>query len=1013
MNDTSTREAGQIFTRKILFCRYIIVLALSLALADSAFALNYNTPPILTTLWTHPHVGAPVPFSFVGTTRTGYDTIRFNDFTHITLNVRPGQRVGRLPYLMWQNVEFGDDALTTNMTVSIVGGSSTYGADLSTGYTRTLELGMLNLNHVDATIESGVTLKFAASTNGINLKSSSMTFGSSGATAVSYAPLTITSISGDNEFIHWAGVIDTQSTQINVSPGSSLKFTDSGDRSPPYFSDRLYFRYDVVGLVDNATMEFNSSNVYFNSSQFQFTNNSSLNITGYFGSRAQFKYLSVTNSQINQELNTRLQVDRTLTLQGVAITMDSGATIDANMLSVTGDSTITGAPYGRNQPTNSIVTPSTLNVTASQTLTQDGAYLVAGEVWLEADAVVNVTNSGRASFYRLWCYGDNVINVSTNSTLAIVPQGGQFGGFANDRILRDVTFNIDASSILHIHAQSHLEATDNVSTQTIFNNAGQIWVHGVLGGQGTINGTGSIEMFQGSALAPGYNYSGGGIHTMAFENSLDFVPGSTYQVDLGISGGAPINDKIEYIDQNMNIADISSIEVNVTGSPGATALHGKSFTIIASRDAASTGTIVRGSSDPTILEGATVPALIDFTITDDNTNGHTDVTLNAAKQGATLLLTHPSVTTPNTAQTASLLVHAANTGNTAVQTHLNTLQNSQVTSHFNSVHAEPYSSYMTVSLEQIDLVRDSVMSRGSSPETFSPGKSHINRDVEGGKRTWVNVLYVDGDVDGDQHLGGFDYKLTSAIVGQDLVSLNNATFGAYFSGGTQRMDEHDIANQNLKGTVYHLGMYSHTDTAKGWSIRSIAGYSYGDHESTRRVSLGSHSSSVDADYDSHAVYVGIEAGVPWIDKPSFKLAPEVGGGYSYYTQSAFKESGDPALGLRVDKASAQSITTYVGLNAQGAPIFGTSNIRPQAFVRYEHDWFANANDKHSIDAALISNPNHKQKFVGRNRGAHAGMIGLGVVSDISSALQISGGVVYSVTTHGNELGFGLNLTFKW
>jgi hypothetical protein len=41
------------------------------------------------------------------------------------------------------------------------------------------------------------------------------------------------------------------------------------------------------------------------------------------------------------------------------------------------------------------------------------------------------------------------------------------------------------------------------------------------------------------------------------------------------------------------------------------------------------------------------------------------------------------------------------------------------------------------------------------------------------------------------------------------------------------------------------------------------------------------------------------------------------------------------------------------------------------------------------------------------------LVGLGLESDISSALQVQGGFVYAEHSHGSEWGAGLNLRYYW
>ena len=79
----------------------------------------------------------------------------------------------------------------------------------------------------------------------------------------------------------------------------------------------------------------------------------------------------------------------------------------------------------------------------------------------------------------------------------------------------------------------------------------------------------------------------------------------------------------------------------------------------------------------------------------------------------------------------------------------------------------------------------------------------------------------------------------------------------------------------------------------------------------------------------------------------------------------------------------------------------------------EYDLYADDNNEHDIDAALVSHPDYKQSFVGQNRGEHAVTGGLGLGSDLTSALQIRGRLQYTEHSHGSEWGAGLNMQYFW
>lgn len=1006
VNSTYKKCFGGWTSRISKYVIVLIVLVLNFIFVNNAFAVICTSGTTCTTNTQWGFVGNNSVFRPLATNKSGFDTIQFTNLTDIKIQITSGQTVGRLPYLIWQNVEFGDPSLTSNMTVNFLGGSDAT-IDLGTGHTRTLELGILNLDHVDATIENGVTLNFAASSNGINLESSSMTFEGQGARAVSSAPFTITSISGDNEFKKWYGQIRSQSTTIDVQSGSTLLFDACVNNLQPYSipaDQRLYFSSPVTGTVNNATMTFNYSDVYFNSSAFNFMN-SALALTGS-DSKVEFEKVSFDTSTMTLGNNTTVTASE-MTLADTTITLNAGARVNSDIVLVTHATTLAGSDY-----TGTGLYANLFDIKANVTFNQDGSRVnVTDWFWMRSGAKLNVDGSDAWFFAEeVRAFGNNIINITNGGWFTLT------GGIHS--LENFVTFNVAATSKLIVASGADLRLGLPGINHTRINNDGAMQLYGILSDSGTIAGSGAVIVYSIGQIAPGRNFSTSTerIGTIVFENSVIFESGSSgsqYYAHIDVTGGTETNDLVQYDDNDFDITNLSNIAVQTASAKTADELNGKSFRIISSLPTGSSGSLITGGSYPTIVEGSEIPALIDFTVSNEGTYGHGDITLNAAKQGVSSLLTHSSVNTANTANTVNLLAHAANNGNAVIINAMNNLVNGQVGAHFNSIHAEPYSSYMTVSLEQIDLVLNSVMSNVSTGRRFSPGKSSINKDRDSGNAFWMDNLYVDGDVDGENNSGNFSYKLLSTTIGQDLRRSNDNVLGVYFSYGTQKMDEHDVANQDLRGDVYHLGGYLNMLSHENWDIHSVLGYAYGDHKSRRNISLGNYSSEVDADYDSHAVYTGVKGVFTWIENEKFTLSPEIGLGYSFMYQGEIRESGDPSLGLKVDETTAQSFVTSSGINVKFAAPFERFKFNPQAFLKYEHDWYANANDKHEIDAALISHPENKQKFVGRNRGADAIIYGFGITSNVSSALQASGGVIFSKTSHGREFSLGLNFEYKW
>lgn len=372
----------------------------------------------------------------------------------------------------------------------------------------------------------------------------------------------------------------------------------------------------------------------------------------------------------------------------------------------------------------------------------------------------------------------------------------------------------------------------------------------------------------------------------------------------------------------------------------------------------------------------------------------------------------PATGSKNTENVAKLLANAAQT-NTSVASQLQQLTQQQLTDQIPYIHAEPYSSYMTVSLEHSDMVMNTVLDH-AAPTTFDiSGPNGQVEEIQARKRLWMKASYNEGDVNGNNDLGDFDYKLSSLTVGHDLFVSDLRTLGMYFSIGTQEMDEHDLAIQDFSGDVYHLGMYLNQANIGGWDIRGVVGYGYGDNSSKRQVILADTRGSPSADYDSHNAYLGVKGTVAAYQNNWMTLTPELGFNYIYYKQESFKESGDPSLSLNLDSAEAHAVIASAGLNARFASISDSSSIYPLVFARYEHDFYANSNSEHEIDAAIVAHSGYKQSFEGQNRGEHALITGLGLGSDINSSMQINANIVHTENSNGSEWGGGLNFDYRW
>ena len=403
------------------------------------------------------------------------------------------------------------------------------------------------------------------------------------------------------------------------------------------------------------------------------------------------------------------------------------------------------------------------------------------------------------------------------------------------------------------------------------------------------------------------------------------------------------------------------------------------------------------------------------------------------------LATHPAVTTPNQAGAVALIAHAATAGPSTVvpptttppvvpptttpptvappttthQVAVNTVTTQQISTHAASVHAGPYSSNITIALEQAGLVMHTVLNQAGGGRDASAGKVAASESRENGRRVWMDAGYAQGEVTGSGDLGDFKYSLSHVTIGADFAEVFDATLGAYFSYASHQMNEHDISAQQFTSDAYHVGLYLDKSDVGRWNLRGGLGYSYGDNESKRQAVFSNISASPKANFSSHSLYGGIQASTTMYRSSWVTLSPELGANYISYDQEAFSESGNPDLSLKLDSSTAHSIVTSIGINARFGPEVEVGGVYPLAFLRYEHDWYAANNSEHEVKAALVSHPDFKQTFVGQNRGSGSFVFGLGVASELTAKLKISGGMVYSKDSQGHQAGAGFNLAYQF
>jgi uncharacterized protein with beta-barrel porin domain len=329
----------------------------------------------------------------------------------------------------------------------------------------------------------------------------------------------------------------------------------------------------------------------------------------------------------------------------------------------------------------------------------------------------------------------------------------------------------------------------------------------------------------------------------------------------------------------------------------------------------------------------------------------------------------------------------------------------------NQVHAEPYSSNLTVSLEQLDHVASTVMNRiAGSHDVLDKAQ----RVVDGqGRAIWLDVSGVMGHVDGKDGLGTFDYQLANVIAGADILASPHGSLGAFAGYGYQHMGEHDNVDQTFSAHSGYGGLYA-TLLLDNWQFAASGGYGYSANSGARNnpdVGLFT-GGEADADFSSNAVFVAAKAGYSVSAIDGITLTPFVASSYAHVWQGEARESGGGDFNYDVHAATADAFMTGAGLDWV-LEIVNVDPARAQivGFARYDHDWSASRNSAHEVTVTSDLFGTFTQ--TGQNRGAHSLSGGLGLAGSFSDRASWRLGIAGAAHEHGEEAGAGahFSLTF--
>jgi len=322
------------------------------------------------------------------------------------------------------------------------------------------------------------------------------------------------------------------------------------------------------------------------------------------------------------------------------------------------------------------------------------------------------------------------------------------------------------------------------------------------------------------------------------------------------------------------------------------------------------------------------------------------------------------------------------------------------------VHAEGYSSNMTINLEQMGHVTNTVMDRIHAPLSGQNATSTAY-EIDQGRYFWVDASAMKGTVSGYDNLAGFGYQLSNIIIGSDLVRDASGGFGVFGGVGYTTMNEPEQVVQDFSSTNYYLGLYGGKYLPSNFKLSGAVGYVYSDSTATRyNPSIGTFTGGVaKSEYQSNGVYAALKLSRPFLATERLTLTPFAGASYSQLWMGQANESGGNDFNYSISATNARSVLTFVGGEFLLPLSHGTKNpLSLAGFYRFGYDWSADRNADHAMTANSHLFGSFSQ--IGANKGPVNNLLGLGLQGTIAPGVSIRAGIVGRISTHGNEIGAG-------
>lgn len=332
---------------------------------------------------------------------------------------------------------------------------------------------------------------------------------------------------------------------------------------------------------------------------------------------------------------------------------------------------------------------------------------------------------------------------------------------------------------------------------------------------------------------------------------------------------------------------------------------------------------------------------------------------------------------------------------------------------FAGVHAEGYSSNMTIGLEQMKTVANTVMDRIHKPVSDSNSNS-VSYALDAGRYVWADVAGFTGTVNSYNGLAGFGYNSYYGVVGLDLFRNQTGGLGIYGGAGNSYMTQSTQVSQSFNNNTGYVGMYGGMYLASDFKLSGALGYSFGNSNATRNnPNIGNFTGGTASDsYSSNGAFAAIKLSHSMLVGEKFTLTPFVGASYSQLNTGAVSESGGGDFNYSINAATSYQTITFAGAEfVQPLKEIGDNMLSAVGFYRFSYNWSANTDSAHAVTATSSTFGTFNQ--TGANMGPVSNLFGLGLQGQLSKDVSLRMGAVAALNSNGTQYGGGGELRLRF